>query len=424
MIAYQFPPVGGSGVQRTLKFVKYLPAFGWQACVLTRDTGKMLQRDDTLLKDIPENTDVVRTKAWDLTALPGKMALLGKFVAWKILIPDGEVLWMKGALTKARAYLEENQIKTIYSTSYPYSDHLIGLSLKQEDASLHWVADFRDEWTNNPYLLDHPHRKSRMKREKVLEKAVLEGADIIITNSGGMKDNFIRSYPELSLTTRMHVIPNGFDSDDFDEFPPMQKRGDIFVMTYTGALYGRRKPDLFLAAIGQLVKEGALPKGRFALNFIGSYKADVLEGLAKEQGIFEELHLKGYQAHSFCVQAMAESHALLLLEGGGPGAEAFFTGKVFEYIHTGRPILAVVPQKGAAAGVVRETETGLVADSEDIDGIKAGFLALYQAWEKGQTIFEPRNDKIQPYHRKALTKSLVTLLESENKRQDNQKDGC
>ena len=209
------------------------------------------------------------------------------------------------------------------------------------------MADFRDEWTNNPYLLDNPHPARRMRREKAMERAVLEMADVLVTNSPGMKANFVRYNPDLALEKRMHVIPNGYDPDDFGAVDPTPPRNDRFTLTYTGALYGRRKPDLFLEAIGKLVSSGRLDRNTFRIRLIGSYKPDVILALAEKNGIRDNLVLDGYQPHGVCLQAMSEADALLLLEGGGPGAEAFFTGKVFEYIHTERPILAVVPGKGA-----------------------------------------------------------------------------
>ncbi len=436
MVAYQFPPVGGSGVQRTLKFVKYLPESQWMPEVLTRDAGRMVQRDETLVAEVPAGVSVLRTAARDLTVLPGKLALAGKFIAWKLLIPDGEVLWMRGALRAARNRLAAGGIDAVYTTSYPYSDHLIGLQLKQEFPQIPWLADFRDEWTNNPYLLDHPHPAWRMRREKAMELSVLELADTLVTNSPGMKANFIRSHPGLDLESRMHVIPNGYDPDDFDradiaaavpydfdavaataagfegfgKSPSCSGAESRFTMIHTGALYGRRKPDLFLEAMGRLVSEGRIGGDAFRICLMGSYKPDVIHTLAERNGLSGTILLAGYQPHGECLRAMAASDALLLLEGGGPGAEAFFTGKVFEYIHTGRPILAVVPENGAAAGVVRDTDTGIVCDGGDVIAVMDGFMRLHEAWKTGKPACRPRPEKIGAYDRRVLTATLAGLL--------------
>jgi glycosyltransferase involved in cell wall biosynthesis len=423
VVAYQFPPVGGSGVQRTLKFVKYLPGFQWMPEVLTRRTGPMVQRDDTLMAEVPDFVSVIRTPSLDLTAWPGKLALAGKFIAWKLLVPDGEVLWMRGALRAARGRLASGDVDAVYTTSYPYSDHLAGLRLKQEFPHVPWLADFRDEWTNNPYLLDHPHPGWRMRREKAMEQSVLERADMLVTNSPGMKANFMRLYPGLDLENRMHVIPNGYDPDDFDPADaPVADPGSFakdstistvnerFVLTYTGALYGRRKPDLFLEALGRLVSEGRIGKDDFRVRLMGSYKPDLIRAMSDRSGLSGSILLEGYQPHADCLRAMSASDALLLLEGGGPGAEAFFTGKVFEYIRAGRPILAVVPQNGAAAGIVRDTGTGIVCDCGDVRAIMDGFMRLHDAWKSGTPACEPKPEKIGAYDRRVLTATLAGLL--------------
>ena len=127
MVAYQFPPSGGSGVQRSAKFAKYLPVYGWEPVVLTRDAYRMRLRDHTLLEDLPAGMEIIRTPSRDLTALPGFLSKTGKFVAWKVLVPDGEVLWMKRALGHALTRLEKGDISCLYTTSYPYSDHLMDL---------------------------------------------------------------------------------------------------------------------------------------------------------------------------------------------------------------------------------------------------------------------------------------------------------
>lgn len=411
VVAHQFPPVGGAGVQRTLKFSKFLPDHGWKAVVLTRDDGRMTLRDETMLAEIPQGTEILRTPAWDLTVWPSVLAKVGKFIAWKLLSPDGEALWMRGARRAAAARAAAGDIPVVYTTSAPYSDHLVGLALRRRFPDIRWVADFRDEWMNNPYLLDHPHMQWRMKREAALEQAVLREADHLVTNSPGMKANFVRNHPGIGLETRMSVIPNGYDPSDFEALPPKGPKGDRFSIVYTGGLYGRRKPDLFLEAVGSLVRDGLLPKARIHLKFIGSYKPEVLRRLVSDSGLDGSVTLEGYMDHGACLREMTAADALLLLEGAGPGAEAFFTGKVFEYIHARRPVLAVVPEKGAAAGVVRETRTGVVCSCVDREAIRRGVLDLFRAWEEDRDVTDPDWDAISVYDRRNLTARLAAILD-------------
>lgn len=414
MVAYQFPPVGGSGVQRSAKFAKYLPQYGWQPVVLTRDTGKMTLRDESLLKEVDPSWEILRTPARDLTVFPGIFAKPGKFIAWKLLVPDGEVLWKQGAVKAALKRLEKGDIKAVYTTSYPYSDHLIGLAIKKAYPNIPWIADFRDEWTNNPYLLDKPHPAWRMKKEKAMEKKVLAAADKLITNTPVMKDNFVRLNPGMNLETRMAVIPNGFDRDDFKALDDNHAGNKQFTITYTGAFYERRKPDLFLEAVGNLVKSKQLVAGTIKIRFIGSYKKETLAAWVRANGLEASVELMGYMNHDQCLQKMAESDAMLLIEGGGPGSEAFYTGKLFEYIQTGSPIFAVIPAQGAAARLIRQTGTGVVCHWNDVRAIEKGFLELYNAWLTGEALTRPNHDEIAKFDRKVLTANLAEILDAQN----------
>ncbi len=410
MVAHQFPPVGGSGVQRSAKFAKYLPLYGWEPVVLTRDEGKMTLRDESLLRELPDDIEIIRTPAYDLTVLPWILSKVGKFIAWKILIPDGEVLWMRKAVRTCLQRIEAGDIEALYTTSSPYSDHLFGLEVKKHFPDLFWLADFRDEWTNNPYLIDKPHRSSRMRKEREMEKEVLKRADVLVTNTPVMKENFIRLNPDLGLETRMHVIPNGFDTEDFEDLGQEKIKKSQFTITYTGALYGRRKPDLFLEAVGNLVRRGKIQKDSIRIRFIGSFKHDVLGSLIKKNGLEGSVDTISYMEHGECLKNMMASDAMLLIEGGGPGSEAFYTGKIFEYIQTNNPILAVIPENGAAAMLIRDTRTGIVCDWSDIEAIEKGFLDLYRSWEKDECIIDPNYEEIARYDRKALTKSLAELF--------------
>jgi hypothetical protein len=419
MIAYQFPPVGGSGVQRSVKFVKYLPEFGWEAVVLTRDCGKMTLRDETLLKEIPEKTEIIRTRAYDLTVLPSFLNKIGKFIAWKILIPDGEIIWMKKSLPAALERVKQGDIKAVYTTSYPYSDHLMGLEIKKRFPELAWVADFRDEWTNNPYLLDNPHNAYRTKKEKSMEREVLKNADALITNTPVMKKNFVRLNPDLELDKRMWVIPNGFDSQDFIGMEPKNIKNSRFTLTYTGSLYGRRKPDNVLKAIGNLIKSEMIDKNKIRIRFIGSFKQEVLQRIIIQNNLEGAVDTLSYIDHQECLKHMVNSDAMLLIEGGGPGSEAFYTGKIFEYIQTGNPILAVIPENGAAADIIRRTKTGIVCNWDNINKIEEGFLKLYNAWLRDIKIINPDYQEISRYDRRTLTRNLAELLDNTLKTKSN-----
>jgi len=423
MIAYSFPPTGGPGVQRTSKFVKYLRSYGWEPVILTRDDTNIPLKDESLIKDIPADVSVIRTKAWDLSAYPGIIGLAGKFINRKILIPDSERLWEIFSRKTAEDIIRTDNIDLIYTTSLPYSSHLMALHLKKKFPDIPWVADFRDEWTNNPYILDNPYNPIRMNIERKMEHKVLQTADYLITNTPVMLRNFISNNPGMGLDKKFYVISNGYDPDDFMYlFDHMAKNGEPatandtrvahkFTITYTGAFYGRRKPDIFFQAVGDLVKEGKIDKNKIHIKLMGSFKKEQIQKLINLHNLNGVVEIFPYVPHEECLKHMISSDCLLLIEGAGPGAEAFYTGKIFEYMVAGRPILAIIPANGAAAMLIRETSTGLISDCTDLIGTKDNIEVLYNAWLKGENIYFPNKEEIKKYERKALTAKLVEVFE-------------
>lgn len=410
IIAHSFPPASGPGVQRTSKFVKYLRSFGWEPVVLTRDDKGLVLKDESLFKDIPEGVRVIRLKAWDFTSLKGIMSLPGKFISRKLMIPDSERLWQTFGNKKAAEVVKKEDIDLVYTTSLPYSSHLMGLYLKKIFPGLPWVADFRDEWTNNPYILDNPYNPVRMSIEKGMEKEVLKTADCLIANTPVMHRNFINNNPSLDLAEKFYTISNGYDPDDFNSLQAVHPDNERFTITYTGSLYGRRKPDIFLEALGQLAGEGGIERDKIHVKLIGNYKVQQLEQLLEKHGVKDLVQILPYMKHDECVRNMMASDCLLLIEGAGPGAEAFYTGKVFEYLTTNKPILAVIPEKGAAAQVIKDTHTGLISDCTDVKGTKENIQKLYKCWLSGNTATDPDNRKIEKYSRKALTGELTKVF--------------
>lgn len=442
MIAYSFPPAGGPGVQRSSKFVKYLGNYGWKPMVLTRNDTNIPLKDLSLGKDIPENTGVIRTRAWDLTCHLGIIGLIGKFISRKLLIPDSERLWEIFSRQTAKKIVKNHSIHLIYTTSLPYSSHLMALYLKKAFPSIPWVADFRDEWTNNPYILDNPYNPVRMYIEKKMERQVLQKADCLITNTPIMLKNFLKYNEDIKgLKDKFFVIPNGYDPDDFKEVSSdistvlvdsketemgtmfhnpfhqnrvsknLKEAKKPFTITYTGSFYGRRKPDVFFHALSLLFKEGKIDKNNVYVELIGNFKEEQIKRTLDKYNLEDIVEILPYMDHNLCLQKMAASDCLLLIEGAGPGSEAFYTGKVFEYMVSGRPILAIIPQNGAAAKLIRDTNTGLISDCEDLEGAKKNIKALYTAWSKNIDVYSPNRAEIRKYERNTLTGELVKVFD-------------
>jgi glycosyltransferase involved in cell wall biosynthesis len=404
IIAHQFPPIGGSGVQRTQKFVKYLRKFDYEPVVLTRDASRAALKDETLLSEIPADVKIVRTKAYDFNSMPGIFKYAGKLIG-RLLIPDAEVIWQYAARNTAIEVIKKNNIDVIYTTSAPYSDHLLGLYLKGIFPEIPLVCDFRDEWTNNPY---HVRKRLRASIERNLEKKVLAAADCLIANTPVMLANFVRDNPETE--NKFYVIPNGFDDEDFTGLSSITPSNAKFTLTYTGLLYGKRKPDNFFAALRAAIDKGQIDNNKICIRLIGNFKKSLLQDKISDYGLNNIVFLLPYMKHRECLTELCKSDALLLIEPSGPGAEAFYTGKVFEYMNTGRPILASIPHKGAAAELISDTNTGLVSDYDDINSTATNLAFLYNCWINKLQPLEPDNNKVRKYERKELTSSLVKVL--------------
>lgn len=411
MVSYSFPPAGGPGVQRSLKFSKYLPDFGWNPVILTRKTGKMMLMDPSFDKDIPQAAEIVRTPSYSLLELPGILGLAGKLVGRKILIPDAERLWAERARRTAESIIKKDGIKVLYTSSVPYSSHLLGLKLKDSFPSLRWIADFRDEWTNNPYLLDKPHNRIRMSIERGMERKVLKTADRLVINTPVMLDNFCSLYPHVGLERKSTVIPNGFDTEDFKDFNKEKPKNSKFTIVYTGSFYGRRTPDIFLTALAGLFKRNLAEKNGIRVKFIGTCKENRILHLINQHELENVVEVLPYMPHDACIGQMYSADALLLVEGGGKGGEAFYTGKLFEYIFAGRPIIGNLPVNGAAADIIRATGTGKVADCDDREGLVLILKEFYECWQNGTTCIAPDKNEIAKYDRKTLTGKLAEIFE-------------
>ncbi len=409
MIANQFPPMGGSGVQRSVKFVKHLGKFGYEPIVLTREEKGMPLKDETLLEDIPKGTDIIRTKPYDFTEWKSVFRLFGKVLGLKVFIPDSAWLWSILSRKTAVQAIVKNDIKIIYTTSAPYSDHLLGLYLKRKFPDIVWVADFRDEWTNNPYILDNPHWWFRTRKEKKMEREVLETADALITNTPVMRKNFLLN--NNIDGKNFFVIPNGYDKEDFEKFDLTKTANPKFTLTYTGALYGRRKPDTFFRALSELISENKIDGNKISVNLIGNYYKEKLQAQVDSFSLTNQINIVGYVPHDECIRRQLLSDVLVLIEGTGKGSDAFYTGKIFEYMNTGRPVLAVLPKDGAAADLVRKTKIGEVAHTDDVDAIKNVVFDYYEKWLKKELAFLPDRTEIEKYERKELTKKLASVFD-------------
>lgn len=405
MIANQFPPMGGAGVQRTSKFVKYLTKLGVKISIITKEVVGGLQ-DSTLSSDIPSTVSVHRLPAYDLENGTGILRIPKKVIA-KLTSPDSEIFWAKRNRHRIYEIIEKERPDVLYTTSYPYSSHLLGIEIKRRYPDIRWIADYRDEWTNNPFHLDSRLRRIKLKAERSKEMEVNRTCDFLIANTRQMLENFVKDTP--SLKGRSTFIPNGYDEDDFEGMERISRTDSKFVLTHTGSLYGRRNLDEILDALQLLFERGELEKDRIEIRIVGNVHESVLDDYRRRYGLQDQIRSYGYMPHRESIKMLFESDALLLLIGKGKGSGNFYTGKVFEYIRTGVPILGIVPE-GAAAELLKETGTGLTADPEDGEGIARILKRLADDRFSGRSSVHPNASEIIKYSRESQAKTLYDLL--------------
>lgn len=404
IIANEFPPIGGSGVQRTTNLVKHLPKNNVKPYVITKKYQYGLY-DDSLLKNIPEEAEIYRLESFDFANRSGFFGKLLRFISTRFFVPDMEVFWYLKNRKKVLKLVKDKKIEYIYSTSFPYSDHLMARYLKKNIKSLKWVADFRDEWTNNPYFTEKLHMKIRCIFEKPMEKSIVENCDFLITNTPFMLENFLKDSPEKR--EKATFVPNGYNEKDFENYKVQNQDNKVYKMVYMGALYGKRKPDYFLKALQEAISDGDIPKNKIRIEFIGNYHSHVMNELKKKYNLEDVMVVTGYMSHDALIEHMSFSNLLILIES----EKNFYTGKIFEYIRMGIPILGVLPKDGAAASVIYKTCTGEVAEFENIKEIKEKIISYYKMWQDGKKIFSPKKDEIYKYSWDFHAKSILKCFE-------------
>jgi glycosyltransferase involved in cell wall biosynthesis len=398
VLAYYFPPVGGAGVQRTLKFVKYLPAFGWDATVVSTRSRAYGARDPSLLEEVPASTRVVRTAALPLARYVGyalhrlRLMRLRAFVLW----PDGGLGWMPFAFVAAIRAARRDRPDVLFSTSSPYGSHLVAL-LVARLTGVPWVADFRDEWAANPHLVGQPRLLAVLSERA--ERAIAERATGIVVAA----DYFTIAGAKASDLRRVEIV-NGVDEEDLadaSEGPPPQR----FVLAHVGSLYDLRDPTPALRALANLVAQGRIPPEKLEVRLVGNVW---IPGFAPPAGV--SVTVTGYVDHARAVAEMASATALLLYVPHGDRAPS---GKLFEYLGSGRPVLCLASEENLARRRVDEWQAGAVADPHDEDGIEGAFLRLWRRWQEDglPDQEEVRRRVFEGYSRRANAARLAEVLE-------------
>lgn len=419
IITYYWPPAGGPGVQRWLKFVKYLPDFNIQPIVYIPENPTYPIVDTGLESEVSEKAIILKNKILEPYQLASffskkntkkissgiipnqkKQSFLEKTFLWirgNIFIPDARFLWVKPSVKYLKKYIDKNNIDTIITSGPPHSLHLIGLQLKK-DRNIKWLADFRDPWTTIGYHKALKLSSYAEKKHKQLEYQVLNTADTIIVTSKSTKSEF------QAITSKpIEVITNGYDVEKVAKHSLDKK----FSLAHIGSFLSERNPRILWEALQELINENQTFKNDFQLKLIGAISQEVLDTLA-------EFHLQayvqnlGYVSHQEALEHQRKSQVLLLIEINSEETKSIIPGKLFEYMASERPIIAIGPKDSDFAEIITTTNTGVFFTYNEKVKLKALLLENYN-------LFINQNLKVNPigfqqYSRKNLTEQLVKII--------------
>jgi len=412
IITYYWPPAGGSGVQRWLKFVKYLPQFGIEPIVYTVDHANYPKEDDSLISEISKNITVLKNPIFEPTdvffwkqkgvkkedvANSTNNGLLS-FIRGNFFIPDPKIFWVKSSVKFLQNYLNKNSIDVIISTGPPHSMHLIAQKISTKN-NIKWIADFRDPWTDLYYNNEFKQLSFAKQQNKKLEKSVLENADCVLTVSNALKNDFLKT------SKKVEVITNGFDSEVLQD-------GEVildskFTISYIGLLPKQSNPIVFFKVLKELCDTYQEFKNDLKMLFVGDISQEVIFEIEKNN-LTEVTEFKGYVSHSEAVEYQKKSQVLLLLIPNVPKSVGILTGKLFEYLTAKRPILALGPENGDLAEILQNTNAGVVIDHQNESNLSTEILRLYQQFKEGKLTVNSKN--LEQYHRKNLTAQLANLI--------------
>ncbi|MDN3594518.1 glycosyltransferase family 4 protein [Zunongwangia endophytica] len=421
IITYYWPPAGGPGVQRWLKFVKYLRDFGVEPIVFVPENPNYPLIDESFEKEVPEDLEIIRQPIFEpykfasflskkdtktissgIIKKKEKQSTVQKlmlYIRGNFFIPDARRFWIKPSVKFLKSYLEKSNIDTVITTGPPHSLHLIALGLKKQ-LNLNWIADFRDPWTQIGYQKELKLTTSSAAKHQKLEREVLKTADQIITTSFTTKKEF------ASKTMKpITVITNGFDT----ELQTESKLDKSFSISHIGSLLSGRNPKKLWEVLAEISEENKNFRSDFKLKLYGAVSDDVLQSI-NEVGLSDNLELGGYISHQQALEVQKTSQLLLLIEINSEETKGIIAGKLFEYLAAKRPILAIGPPHWDVAQIIKETTSGESFEYHQDSALKDFILSSYQKYRENQLISNSKY--IEDYQRKSLTKTLAELIKN------------
>ena len=453
IITYYWPPQGGSGVQRWVKFSKYLPSFGWTPVIYTPENPDMTATDETLSKDIPEQAIILRRPIIEPYSLFRKMVGAPKDSApvnhisgggkksWKmklslwlranIFVPDPKFLWIRPSVKFLKKYLQENPVDVIISTGPPHSMHLIARKVAKH-TGIKWIADFRDPWTKIFYFKHLPLMGFVRRRYSALEKKVLMDADKVVTVSEPIRKEFEQMIKSWNGKTPVFNVENGYDESDFEHkdgaaIPPDSQ----FTLVHTGLFAQEGNPQMLWKVLESLCSQMAHFKDSLSIQLIGKVDDAVRESI-EAAALAGNTSLPGYLPHNQVNEIQQSAGILLLPLRKEPEAQGILTGKYFEYLAARRPIIAFGPEQSALSQSLKETGAGVIFEWDEMESLRDYILGEYIGYLQrtgapGEIISEaesvrgsytgkrvvkgePNEENIKRFSRKALTEKIVRLF--------------
>lgn len=424
IITYYWPPAGGPGVQRWLKFTKYLPEFGIEPIVFTPENPSYPILDKSLLDEIYSDLKVIKTKIWEPYQIAEKLNPKSKdykaghferlknqsfltkisvFIRGNFFIPDARKYWVEPSFRFLRKYLKENEIETIITTGPPHSLHLIGLKLKQENPKLKWLADFRDPWTQISYHSELKLTGFAKKSHETMERKAVQTADVVIATSFTDAENY-----EKLGAKRVEVITNGFEESDFrSRGSKIEVRSSKFKITYSGGLELARNPENLWEVLEELKSENPKFTKDLELEFVGNLSREV-ENSIEKHNLIDNLIKVGYVSHLESIEKIINSKLLVLTNFPNEKSKGIIPGKLFEYLATGNPILAIGPSGGDVERILNETQAGKYFVHGEKDAVKEFIWEIYKNWKEGN--HKSKVSDYSQFSRKSLTEKLTRII--------------
>ena len=401
IISYLFPPLN-CGVCRQSKIAKYLSQYGWTPIILSVKKSRLRPiYDKSLLNDVRSITKIYRTASFEskilMQYIPGHSGINYKYFN----IPDPFIGWLPFAVLRGINIIKEEKVDAILSTSMPNTCHLLALILKKI-SKLPWIADFREAWTQNPFIV---YPKVVLNVENKMEASVIKNAEKITAINDPIRNDLIGKYPDQTPGKFM-TIPHGFDPEDFRDVEKLPSKK--FTITYTGSLYGRRSAKTFLEAIKEIIGDDKNMKNELRIQFVGN--VHTAKEITERLNLTDLVTTSGFVSHQQVFSYLVNSDVLLLIIGSGKNDNAISTGKLFEYMGSGTPVLALIPD-GVAADIVKSANLGIVVHPDDKTEIKNAILQLYTKYKKGKLKIEPNQEIIKQHDMRTLSKKFAEVLD-------------